>query len=83
MRSNEIAMVEAITEWWSREMEARVRRDGWNAYLVTFIFNHIPGRPVAKLKIMQDSVDISFYSTIITYVVRKPIQFIICTTDRG
>ena len=52
-------------------MEERVRYDGWNAYLVTFMFNHIAGRPATKLKIMQDSVS-RFYAIMVRRVVRKP-----------
>ena len=71
MKPQEIALVELITTWCSREMEERAQYDGWNIYLVTFTFNHIPSRPAVKLKIMQDSV-CRFYSTLIKHVVRKP-----------
>jgi hypothetical protein len=71
MNSNDVALVETITAWWSREVEERVKLDGWNAYLVTFMFNHIPGRPATKLKLMQDSVS-RFYSKLLTRIVRNP-----------
>jgi hypothetical protein len=71
LSSNDVALVETVTSWWSREVEERVRDHGWNAYLVTFMFNHIPGPPVAQLKMMQDSVS-QFYSKLITRVVRQP-----------
>jgi hypothetical protein len=71
MTSNDIAFVETVTAWWSREVEERVRDHGWNAYLITFMFNHIPGRPATKLKLMQDSVP-RFYSKLVTRVVRRP-----------
>ena len=35
-------------------MEDRVTLDGWNSYLVTFMFNHIPGPPPKKLKLMDN-----------------------------
>ncbi len=71
MNSNDVALVEAVNSWWSREMDDRVTYDGWNAYLVTFTFNHIPGKPATKLKVMQDSV-CRFYSAMLRRVVRKP-----------
>ena len=71
LTSNDVALVETITSWWSREVEDRVRYHGWNAYLVTFLFNHIPGSPTAKIKLMQDAVS-RFYSKLVTRVVRKP-----------
>jgi hypothetical protein len=71
MTSNDVAFVETVTAWWSREVEERVKYHGWNAYLVTFMFNHIPGPRVAQLKMMQDSVS-RFYSKLVTRVVRKP-----------
>ena len=52
-------------------MEERVILHGWNTYLVTFMFNHIPGPPPKKLKLMQDSV-CRFYSKLVTRIVRKP-----------
>jgi hypothetical protein len=71
MRSSDVALVETITSWWSEEIEERVTDHGWNAYLVTFTFNHIPGLPATKLKEMQDCV-CRFYSKMVTRVVRKP-----------
>jgi hypothetical protein len=75
MTSSDIAFVETVISWWSREIEERVRDHGWNAFLVTFMFNHIPGSPAEppakKLKIMQDSVS-RFYSKLITRIVRQP-----------
>ena len=71
LNSSETALIEAITAWWSKEMEDKARYEGWNVYLVTFMFNHIPGTAATKLKTMQDSVS-RFYSKMITHVVRKP-----------
>jgi hypothetical protein len=71
MKSHEIALVESITSWWSKEMEDRARYEGWSIYLVTFTFDHIPGKAATKLKIMQDSVS-RFYSTLVKHVARKP-----------
>jgi hypothetical protein len=71
LKSDDVALVEAIISWWSREMEDRVTLDGWNTFLVTFMFNHIPEPPPKKLKLMQDSV-CRFYSKLVTRIVRKP-----------
>jgi hypothetical protein len=71
LNSQEVAFIEIITLWWSREIEERVTKDGRNAYLVTFMFNHLSGLPAERLKIMQDSV-CRFYSTLVTRIVRKP-----------
>jgi hypothetical protein len=71
LNSQEVAFIETITSWWSSEVEEKVTKHGWNAYLVTFMFDHLPGLPAARLKIMQDSV-CRFYSTLVTRVVRKP-----------
>jgi hypothetical protein len=71
IKPNDVAIVEAVTSWWSQEMEDRVTLHGWNTYLVTFMFNHIPGPSAVKVKLMQDSV-CRFYSQLVTRVVRKP-----------
>jgi hypothetical protein len=71
LKSDDVALVEHIISWWSREMEERVTLHGWNAYLVTFMFNHIPGPSPKRLKLMQDSV-CRFYSKLVTRIVRKP-----------
>ena len=71
IKPNDVAIVEAVTSWWSQEMEDRVTLHGWNTYLVTFMFNHIPGPSAVKVKLMQDSV-CRFYSKLVTRVVRKP-----------
>jgi len=52
-------------------IESRVTREGWNAYLMTFMFHPIPGGTQAKLQGMSDAV-YRFYATFLTRVVRKP-----------
>jgi hypothetical protein len=52
-------------------MDQKIRRYGWNAYLVTFMFNQIPGGRAARLKSMSDTLH-RFYATFLTRVVRKP-----------
>jgi hypothetical protein len=69
--ANDYALVDDVVFWWSKTLRKRVKRHGWNAYLVTFMFNHIPGGSTVKLKMMQDSM-CRFYSTLLTRVVRNP-----------
>jgi hypothetical protein len=45
----------------------------WEPYLLTFMFNHLPGSVESKLKQMTNEV-MRFYSTLITRVLRKPNQ---------
>jgi hypothetical protein len=73
MTSNDVAIIDALTSWWSRDVEDRVKHDGWNAYLVTFMFHPIfpDGRREVRLKAMQDNI-CRFYSNLVTRVVRKP-----------
>jgi len=52
-------------------VESKVTREGWNAYLMTFMFHPIPGGRQAKLQTMSDAV-YRFYATFLTRVVRKP-----------
>lgn len=52
-------------------IEKQVTGDGWNAYLMSFMFHPLPGSTQAKLQCMKDSV-YRFYATFLTRVVRKP-----------
>lgn len=52
-------------------IEDRVKKDGWNAYFVTFMFNRIPGGRKAQLGSMADAL-YRFYATFLTRVVRNP-----------
>jgi len=63
--------VDDVILWWSKKIRQTVKRNGWNAYFVTFMYSHISGGPAVKIKMMQDSV-CRFYSTLLTRVVRKP-----------
>jgi hypothetical protein len=44
---------------------------GWQPYLMTFMFNQLPGSPSAVIKQMQGEVE-RVYATLVTRVVRKP-----------
>ena len=52
-------------------MDRKIRRFGWNAYLVTFMFKQIPGGKTARIKIISDTLH-RFYSTLLTRIVRRP-----------
>ncbi len=45
--------------------------DGWNAYLVNYMFRHIHGSPKYRFGVMRNEVE-RVYSTMVTRVVRKP-----------
>jgi hypothetical protein len=55
----------------ARFIESRVIVDGWNAYLMTFMFHPVPGSEQVKLQTMKDAV-YRFYATFLTRVIRKP-----------
>lgn len=46
-------------------------RDGWSCYLVTFLFDQLPGSPAIVMAQMKDQVQ-RVYSTLVTRVHRKP-----------
>ena len=52
-------------------IERRIERDGWNGYLVSFMFNPVPGATKTKLDIMGEAL-FRFYATFLTRVVRNP-----------
>ena len=45
--------------------------EGWEAFLLTFMFRQLPGAPAAQLAVMQDEIT-RVYATLATRVVRKP-----------
>jgi hypothetical protein len=45
----------------------------WNAYLITFVFNNLPGSTEGKLWQMNKEIE-HFYTNLITRVIRKPKQ---------
>lgn len=47
--------------------------DKWNAYLVTFMFNNLPGSTEGKLWHMNKEIE-HFYTNLITRITRKPSQ---------
>jgi hypothetical protein len=69
--SYNVALVEELTRWWTREMENRECTDGWDIFLVTFQFEQIHGSTSTRLKEIQNCV-CRFYSKLLTRVVRKP-----------
>jgi hypothetical protein len=59
---------------WSRWVEEIVNegRNGelWIGYLVTFMFNHVPGGFDTRVLVMEDEVE-RFYATLVRHVVRR------------
>ncbi len=47
--------------------------DKWNAYLITFMFNSLPGSTEGKLRQMNREIE-HFYTSLITRIIRKPSQ---------
>jgi hypothetical protein len=47
------------------------QKEGWNAYLFTFMFNQLPGSQEAQRQQMHDEVS-GVYSKLVTRMVRKP-----------
>jgi hypothetical protein len=52
-------------------IERRMERDGWNGYLVSFMFHPVPGATRTKLEVMGEAI-YRFYATFLTRVVRNP-----------
>jgi hypothetical protein len=52
-------------------IEWRMKRDGWNGYLLSFMFHPVPGATRSKLEIMGEAI-YRFYATFLTRVVRNP-----------
>jgi hypothetical protein len=52
-------------------IERRMTRDGWNGYLVSFMFHPVPGATTRQLQIMGEAL-YQFYATFLTRVVRNP-----------
>jgi hypothetical protein len=52
-------------------IEQKMERDGWNGYLVSFMFHPVPGATTTKLQIMGEAL-YRFYATFLTRVVRNP-----------
>jgi hypothetical protein len=52
-------------------IERRIERNGWNGYLVSFMFHSVPGATTTKLQIMGEAL-YRFYATFLTRVARKP-----------
>jgi hypothetical protein len=52
-------------------IERRMEGDGWNGYLMTFMFHPVRGVTTTKLQIMGEALN-RFYATFLTRVVRNP-----------
>ncbi|WAJ27857.1 hypothetical protein [Antarcticirhabdus aurantiaca] len=52
---------------------------GWEGYIITFMFDHIPGRAASQIDQMEKEV-VRVYRTLLTRIVRRPQQR--CERDR-
>jgi hypothetical protein len=52
-------------------IERGMKRDGWNGYLLSFMFHPVPGATRTKPEIMGEAL-YRFYATFLTRVVRNP-----------
>jgi hypothetical protein len=60
------AIVDAFGTWIKEQV-----RDGGDAYLLSFMFDHLPGSKQDRIQQMHDEIT-TFYRKLITYVVRYP-----------
>src|SRR3954447_20237115 len=58
--------IQSYATWASEHVE-----DGWDPYLVTFMFNHVPGSRAGVLRQMQRELE-RVYAISLTRVIRKP-----------
>jgi hypothetical protein len=59
-------IIQAYGHWVQEHVEM-----GWDAYLLTFMFNHLPGSGDAKIQQMHREI-ITLYGKMVTRFVRKP-----------
>jgi hypothetical protein len=69
--SNEAEEIRLKIKAFEKMIERKMIRDGWNGYLVSFMFNPVPGATRTKLDIMGEAL-YRFYATFRTRVVRNP-----------
>ena len=58
--------LDAYSAWVRSHMD-----DGWEAFLLTFMFNQLPGPPNTRIAVMHNEI-MRVYATLATRVVRKP-----------
>lgn len=59
-------LLDAYSDWVRSHVE-----DGWEAFLLTFMFRPLPGSPNTQISVMQDEI-MRVYATLATRIVRKP-----------
>src|SRR5689334_12078003 len=60
-----------IIKGFKKMITRKMKRDGWDAYLLSFMFHPVPGATTTKLQIMGEAI-YRFYATFLTRVVRNP-----------
>src|SRR5215212_4098605 len=58
--------IEGYAAWAAQHME-----EGWDAYILSFMFNHVPGSRASVLRQMQRELE-RVYAITLTRVIRKP-----------
>jgi hypothetical protein len=69
--SNEAEEIRLKIKAIEKMIERKMIGDGWNGYLVSFMFNPVPGATRTKLDIMGEAL-YRFYATFLTRAVRNP-----------
>jgi hypothetical protein len=62
-----VSLIAAYEEW----IQDTINTDESKVYFLTFLFNHLGGKPRATLITMQQEVDY-FYRTLLTRLIRRP-----------
>ena len=57
--------------WIEQILKGKFDGQIWNGYIVTFMFNHIPGDHDHKCSVMENAIE-RIYATLIRHVVRDP-----------
>lgn len=68
--NHQVRARQALERWIAGMIE---RTDEWSAYLITFMFNNLPGSSRSKLCQMNKEIE-HFYTNLITRIIRKPNQ---------
>jgi hypothetical protein len=63
---HKLNLINAYNDWTQTYIDA-----GWSAYLVTFMFQPLPGNQTSKIQQMKKQIE-KFYSRLLTRVVRHP-----------
>jgi hypothetical protein len=71
VHSNQAEEIRIKIKAFEKMIERKMIKDGWNGYLVSFMFHPVSGATRTKLDIMGEAL-YRFYATFLTRVVRNP-----------